>query len=207
MAFSLAVAAALAVALSVSVVEGYPTGAPVSACTEMFPNHRMNHENASLPDVRYSSQNLSTAPYRITADVQGNGKVKVSLRVTNESKYWEGFFLQARVQGTTTPVGMWEGLPTNAQTRDCPSGTKTAVTHKSETKTTTLEVTWTPPAAPATMIVVFRGTFVKEFEDFWVGLESDALAVNAYVSASVRLKCLTTVVMGTALLTTVAFMF
>ncbi|XP_078587205.1 putative defense protein 3 isoform X1 [Branchiostoma floridae x Branchiostoma japonicum] len=204
MAFSIAVVITLAVTMSASVVEGYPEGAPASACAEMFPNHLMSHDNASLPDERYSSQNISSAPYVITAATQDNGKVKVSLRVTDG--YWEGFFLQARLQGTATPVGMWEGLPANTQTRNCPGGNKNAVTHTSEAKVSTLDATWTPPSTPANMTVVFRGTFVKEFEDFWVGLESDPLSVNAYVSAGVPLGSLTTVVLGTALLATFACM-
>ncbi|XP_030848243.1 fibropellin-1-like isoform X12 [Strongylocentrotus purpuratus] len=136
----------------------YPTGAVISACGDMTPNHG------------FSAQ-TSVSPYSITvssAFYQPGQQMTVTISTNTGSLALKGILLQARRTGTDQIIGTWSLLGTTGfQTLAC-SGANSAVTHTSNAdKPAAFQFRWTPPDVNGDDIYM-TATFVQTMPVFWV---------------------------------------
>ncbi|XP_066298530.1 putative ferric-chelate reductase 1 isoform X1 [Branchiostoma lanceolatum] len=143
-----------------AVVRAYPSGAPSTACTDMFPQHG-------------PSEQTSTPPYELVVDkttYAGGEEVQVTLQRTGNSATFKGFFIQARTVGSTDAQGRFTTLDSGTtKTVNCGSeaNSENGVTHTGRTEKTEVAVTWTAPANRVGHIQ-FRATVVQTETVFWV---------------------------------------
>ncbi|XP_064606381.1 putative defense protein 3 [Liolophura sinensis] len=146
----------------------YPDGAPTLACGEMFPTgHKADAQNSDAPYTIGVSSNsyANSANITVTLDVKGDN-------------YYEGVFIQARIAkcpNNSTAIGTYVFNNTLLKTINCFNQQKNALTHSTKEKKRKLVFTWVPPS-PAVGTVYFRGTFVKETEEFWTDVSSDFIS-------------------------------
>uniref|UniRef100_A0A672L2X9 Amylo-alpha-1, 6-glucosidase, 4-alpha-glucanotransferase n=1 Tax=Sinocyclocheilus grahami TaxID=75366 RepID=A0A672L2X9_SINGR len=149
----------------VGVVRCYGNGLVSSVCGSMKPNHGSN------------SAQTSTAPFTVTADntaFKEGDQITVLLN-SQPGDQFEGFMLQARQVGSTTSIGTFNVVDSNAQLLSC-NGASRAVSHTSDTKKSSIQAKWTAPTSGQLGDIEFRATFVKTASTFWVGVKSSTLA-------------------------------
>merc|ERR1712038_324393 len=131
----------LFLATIVYVVEGYSSGAPDTACGDMFP---AGHNTPAQ---------TSKSPYILDMKIEMNKdgtteKVKVEIKRQSPQQYGtaeKGFFLQMRDARTNKPVGVWEENEI-AKGVACNGMAGSALTHKnSDDKKGSLVFTWKMP--------------------------------------------------------------
>ncbi|KZS13257.1 Secreted-like protein [Daphnia magna] len=132
-------------------VNGFPNGAPTAACSTMKPGHSVD------------PQPISTSPFFThilnEETVLVDNVVRLELRARNGVTTFKGFLVMAfdKDDNSTTakPIGIFQN----------------AVTHKLNNDKKSVKVEWIRPKTFAGQIV-FRTTFVQEFNTFWVKTES-----------------------------------
>lgn len=156
----------LAVILSVGVgvIEGYGTGAPPGACTDLKPGHGTEQTVASP----YKVEILNGA----TSYVPGGAAIQVKLSGTKE---FQGMLLQARKAGSTTPLGTFTApdAATNTKLTQCSSASD-SVTHSSQAGKNDLTFYWNPPSS-ATGEIHFLATFAEAKMTWWSNIQSAKL--------------------------------
>jgi hypothetical protein len=135
---------------------GFPHIAPKQACWSMRPSHR-------------GSPQTSTAPFRILAPAtyRPGQELEVTLNATG-SRTFKGFLLEARTtRGAADTVGTFRAINPATQVY-CDNE---ALCHNSAHQKTLIKGMW---RAPATAVgpIVFRATFVANFDTCWVGVTS-----------------------------------
>nr|XP_032834564.1 putative defense protein 1 isoform X1 [Petromyzon marinus] len=141
--------------------QGFPGGAPSSACTDMVPQHDPN--------------TLTGTPYSIVTNSSTfTSGTKVNVTIVGTFK---GYFLQARIPDTTTIVGTWDTPPANNIFVLCNSVPNAAVTHSTSTSKTNLNLFWIPPTTNPPSSVVFVATVVKTEPEWQMNVQS--VKVNA----------------------------
>uniref|UniRef100_A0A8C2ACY6 Wu:fj05g07 n=1 Tax=Cyprinus carpio TaxID=7962 RepID=A0A8C2ACY6_CYPCA len=152
----------------VGVVHCYGHGRVSEVCGSMTPNHGSN------------SAQSSTAPFSITADkttFKEGDQITVLLNSQSGDQF-EGFMLQARGVGSTTPIGTFTVTDSNAQLLSCNGVANRAVSHTSDYKKSSIQAKWTAPTSGQLGDIEFRATFAKGFSTFWVGVKSSTVAYN-----------------------------
>lgn len=147
-------------------VDGFPNGAPTASCSTMKPGHSVD------------PQPLSTSPFFThifnEETVSVDDVVRLELRARNGVTTFKGFLVMAfdKDDNSTTakPIGIFQ-VPSDGRLIGCIDGDQNAVTHKLNNDKKSVKVEWIRPKTFAGQIV-FRTTFVQEFNTFWVKTES-----------------------------------
>ncbi|XP_072039735.1 putative defense protein 3 [Amphiura filiformis] len=156
-----------------SLVEGYGSGAPPSACVTMVPGHL----NASTFDPINPSNDPS--PYSLDVDKMMVGRGG-TVQVTINGGTFQGFILQARLAdgSSTVPVGTFSTTVENTKTTTC-TATDDSVTHANkEIKPDGTTVTWMAPSVEFGDIK-FMVTMAENHDVFWVGQESSTVSYDS----------------------------
>ncbi|KAK7099726.1 hypothetical protein V1264_022787 [Littorina saxatilis] len=122
--------------LAVSGVHGYPTGAPLTQCADMTPQHGVA-ARPIIPSIPYSvtmSKNTYYSGERHTVMVMGG------------NSQFKGLMLQAR-DANGQRVGTFSLSPGDLSLKllDCGGVAGTAVTHTGRNLKNSVTVTWTAP--------------------------------------------------------------
>ncbi|XP_032834570.1 putative defense protein 1 [Petromyzon marinus] len=148
--------------------QGFPGGAPSSACTDMVPQHDPN--------------TLTGTPYSIVTNSSTfTSGTKVNVTIVGTFK---GYFLQARIPDTTTIVGTWDTPPADNIFVLCNSVPKAAVTHSTSTSKTNLSLFWIPPTTNPPSSVVFVATVVKTKHEWQMNVQSVKVNASGYVATT-----------------------
>ncbi|XP_066264045.1 putative defense protein 3 [Branchiostoma lanceolatum] len=154
----------LAVALFAG-CEGFGSGAPTSACTTMQPGHLNNGTSVA-------AQN-STSPYSIvpgTSSYTAGGTVSVQIL----GPVFQGFLLQARQTGMTTPVGTFSNAPNNTKTTMC-TAADSSMTHDNTNAKENITLTWTAPSTTMGNIE-FVATIADVKTTYWMNVKSSEIS-------------------------------
>ncbi|EFX80443.1 hypothetical protein DAPPUDRAFT_318636 [Daphnia pulex] len=149
-----------------------PDGAPIAACEDMVPDHFVMPQESVCPFTSKLAKE----------EMWSNGTVEVTLE--HDSDKFKGFLMMA-FDGTgsdSSPIGTFSSdLKGMGKAIDCrKDGTKNAVTHKDRSLKNSVVATWTPPE-DFDGTVVFKATFVKSFDKYWVKQSSSTLRVKRAV--------------------------
>ncbi|XP_058493572.1 putative ferric-chelate reductase 1 isoform X2 [Solea solea] len=151
----------------------YSSGNVMDSCEDMKPHHS---------GLRPQS---SPAPFTVTADrstFSSGEEVTVQLQALG-SKPFTGFLLQAREVGRQTAVGSFTLSTAAAQLLTCHLRPNSAVSHRSESLKTSIQVTWRSEALTDGKLIQFHASFVENFKTFWTGVTSPALTFTNGSSA------------------------
>ncbi|KAI9554612.1 hypothetical protein GHT06_019885 [Daphnia sinensis] len=151
-------------------VDGFPSGAPTSACSTMKPGHSVD------------PQPLSTSPFFTHISNREtflmDNVVRLELRAHNGLAAFRGFLIMAfdKDDNSTTakPLGTFQ-MPSGGRLISCTDGEQNAVTHSLNNDKKSIMIEWIRPKTFAGQIV-FRTTFVQEFNTFWVKTESQTVS-------------------------------
>ncbi|KAK6486952.1 putative defense protein 3 [Huso huso] len=145
----------------------YGTGAPVTACSLMKPDHGLEASTTAAPYNLQVSGSTYNPGQNITVTINGTSEYK-------------GFLLQAREPSTSKIVGTWLSPPNNTKLLECTGSN--AVTHANNQLKTGLVYTWMAPKSDAPKKVVFQATVVKMKTDFWMNIRSSEFQLNGATS-------------------------
>lgn len=125
----------------------------MAACTTMTPQH--NTGGQASPSI------YALEVTRLSADT-----LSVTIVPTAGAGFL-GFLIQARRDGSTTPIGTFVGpLPAGTKTLSC-SGTDTSVTHSNNNYKTGVTFTWRSPGGSLAG-TRFVATTCLDFVTFWI---------------------------------------
>ncbi|XP_074478137.1 putative ferric-chelate reductase 1 isoform X1 [Sebastes fasciatus] len=146
-------------------VRSYSSGQVEDSCEDMRPHH------AGLsPQTEPASFTVTTehSSYRLGEEV------KVQLQAPASTPFI-GFLLQAREEGGRSPVGSFTLRAGAAQLLTCSQRPNSAVSHRSESVKTSIQVTWRSEASGNAKPIQFRASFVHNYTTFWVDVRSPAM--------------------------------
>ncbi|XP_051971099.1 putative ferric-chelate reductase 1 [Xyrauchen texanus] len=158
----------------VGVVQSYKSGQVSGVCDSMTPRHSTH------------TAQTSTSPFTVTADKNiftDGEEITVTLSAPS-TVVFEGFMLQARKVGSSTPIGTFTVMPTGSQGLPCNGVANRAVSHTSDNGKTSIQTKWKAPTSELGNIE-FRATFAQKFETFWVGVKSSVITYNGTGTATV----------------------
>ncbi|KAJ8409509.1 hypothetical protein AAFF_G00229100 [Aldrovandia affinis] len=151
-------------ALSANRAAAFSNGLVAASCESMLPGHST-----------FMPQN-SASPYTVSTSMsyyKPGDSVTVTLEAAGNSSAFLGFMLQARVIGGRVPVGCFTSINSSLyQGLDCNNSPNSSVSHQSAIEKTQLQVTWEAPLNVAPGDIMFCGTFVKNYQLFWVAVNS-----------------------------------
>ncbi|XP_071341641.1 putative ferric-chelate reductase 1 [Trachinotus anak] len=147
------------------VVRCYSSGQVMESCEDMRPHH--------------SGLNPQTepAPFTVTTDnssYTSGEEVKVQLQALGSTPFI-GFLLQAREVGSQSPAGSFSLTAEAAQLLTCSQRPNSAVSHRSESAKTSIQVKWRAEATGEGKPIQFHASFVQNYKTFWVNVTSVAL--------------------------------
>uniref|UniRef100_UPI0037E70F87 putative ferric-chelate reductase 1 n=1 Tax=Semicossyphus pulcher TaxID=241346 RepID=UPI0037E70F87 len=149
----------------VPVVCCYSSGQVMDSCEDMRPHH-----SGFTPQTE-------PAPFTVTTDnnrYKHGEVVKVKLQAP-ASKPFIGFLLQAREVGGLSPVGSFTLMTGSAQLLTCSQKLNSAVSHRSKSMKTIIQVTWKTEVTADVKSIQFYASFVQNFRTFWVDITSPRL--------------------------------
>ncbi|XP_030594084.1 putative defense protein Hdd11 [Archocentrus centrarchus] len=142
-------------------VNGYPDGAPTSACEDMLPRHA-----GVLPQPSPAPHCLLTS-----ARVFQPGK---PITVTIIGPKYRGVLLEARTAGSTSALGKWQNPPPDTKFLQCTGNPRGAITHSNTNhKDNSTVYSWIPPQT--TSPIYFMATVAQKRTVFWVNVRSTTL--------------------------------
>ncbi|KAK6185060.1 hypothetical protein SNE40_007381 [Patella caerulea] len=152
-----------------SAVQGFPSGPPSTACSDLFPTgHAVNAQTGLSGFAITTNQATYTPGGTVTVNLLGVGNA------------FDGVMIQARRATTncssginSVPVGTFT-IPagdTFLQLMSCGGVVNNAVAQKAKIVVTSKTVTWTAPTTSVGQIY-FRGTFIKNTKTFWTNVAS-----------------------------------
>nr|XP_056700714.1 uncharacterized protein LOC130473210 [Euleptes europaea] len=144
-------------------VLGYPYGDVSIACDSMLPDHGGAPQKSSPPCV------ISVSFDRYDP---GN-EIQVVLEGTSPSGF-KAFMLQARELHGNVPVGTFRIIDRNTQGRACANISNSAVSHTNPTVKYQVKTTWVAPRNTGKIRLV--GTFIQDYDTYWVGVHSKTLS-------------------------------
>ncbi|XP_048351792.1 uncharacterized protein LOC125432373 isoform X2 [Sphaerodactylus townsendi] len=144
-------------------VLGYPFGDVSIACDSMLPDHGAEPRKSSPPFV------ISVSFDRYDP---GN-EIQVILEGTSQSGF-KGFMLQAREVDGNIPVGTFRIVDRNTQGLTCFNTSNSAVSHTSPNVKHRVSTMWVAPRN--TRKIRLMGTFVQDYDTYWVGVHSKTLS-------------------------------
>ncbi|XP_039982164.1 putative ferric-chelate reductase 1 isoform X1 [Xiphias gladius] len=143
----------------------YSSGQVMDSCENMQPHHS------------YLSPQIEPAPFTITTDNSNDRlgeEVKVQLQALGSTPFI-GFLLQAREVGGLSPVGTFTLTAGAAQLLICSQRPNSAVSHRSQSVKTSIQVTWRSEVSRDRKPIQFHASFVQNYWTFWVDVTSLAL--------------------------------
>ncbi|KAL7832272.1 hypothetical protein AOLI_G00298200 [Acnodon oligacanthus] len=148
---------------SLTGVSAFSNGAVIQSCDGMTPGHGSNTAMSVPPPFLVISDNSTyTADQEITVTLQANETA------------FKGFMLQARDAVTGDRLlGMFSVMESEGQLLYC-EGKATAVSHISSADKKSVQAKWIPHSSE-TRDIEFRATFVRSFNEFWVGVRSSRI--------------------------------
>jgi len=130
-----------------------PTGAPVVACVTMTPNHNTNPQE-------------SESAYTLQVQRLGADTLSVSI-VMRVGAPFRGFLIQARRDGSDTPIGTFDdNVPAGTKLLRC-SAAGDSVTHDSRADKTGVSFIWHSPGGSLAG-TRFVATTCLDYVTFWV---------------------------------------
>jgi len=155
---------------SLSLVERttcFSMGAPDSACAQMTPGHA--HESQTgAPPANFTLSKKAVQPGQM---------IGIELSTTDNSQF-KGFIIQARaVKQKDRQVGSFVVSGDDASYMTCGRGIHNSITHRKSNGKSSVKAKWRAPT-DFEGDVVFRYTCLKEYQTFWVGLETDTVRVS-----------------------------
>ncbi|XP_039204446.1 ferric-chelate reductase 1-like isoform X2 [Crotalus tigris] len=147
----------------VSQIFGYPYNDISIACDSMLPDHG-------------SSPQTSSPPYVISVSFDrydpGN-EIQVVLEATSPSGF-KAFMIQARELDGNFPVGTFYIVDPNTRGQPCANMTNSAVSHINPFVKHRITTIWVAPQG--TRKIRIMGTFVQDYNNYWVGVHSKTLS-------------------------------
>lgn len=148
-----------------SVCNCFDTGAPITACQNMMPGHKVEAQKSSSPYL------LTITPNR------NKNSFFVKLNHPNNEEF-QGFFIQARFNSNKNQIVNGVFTPDkHSQNRDCFNSKANSLTHINKDGKTIINTEWIPPQNFEGEII-FRATVAKTFNVFWTGIESNPIEVK-----------------------------
>ncbi|XP_059351450.1 putative defense protein Hdd11 isoform X1 [Daphnia carinata] len=157
--FTCALVSALVLILApVRQIQGFPNGAPPTACATMTPGHGVDGQQSASP---FMTQLLDGEI------VLMDGTVRLELRPQNGVNSFKGFLVMAFDKADESkPIGTFK-QPIDGKVIDCSAGVMNAVTHHSSDEKHFVTVHWTPPK-DYVGLVSFRTTYLTNGTVFWI---------------------------------------
>ncbi|CAG2189479.1 unnamed protein product [Mytilus edulis] len=167
---------------ALTLVSGYPNGAPENSCGDPTPIHqtRINATHIGI----YYPLSMETSGYSLeTSGAQYSGargsRIRVTLRAA-PNDYFRGFFVQATRNGfpleaiNRPAYGTFRPLDDNSQARRCRAavGGVGGITHTNNRDKNVVSFDWYPPASCNLGNVQFVATVVKQYNEYWVDVRS-----------------------------------
>ncbi|KAG5268650.1 hypothetical protein AALO_G00214890 [Alosa alosa] len=149
-------------------VNGYSSGLVTESCDDMTPRHQGSSPSSSPP------------PFTITIDrydYSEGDEITVSLRAY--STPFQGFLLQAREVGGSSPVGAFSLFGAENRLLDCGGLSNSSVSHSSGDNKNSVQSKWKTPQSGQLKDIEFSVTFVQNFRDYWVGIKSPVVVYNS----------------------------
>ncbi|XP_040922012.1 putative ferric-chelate reductase 1 [Toxotes jaculatrix] len=144
------------------VVRCYGSGQVTASCDSMQPRH-----SGLSPQTK-------PAPFTITTDHSSyrlGEEIKVQLQAVGSTSF-TGFLLQAREVGGQSPVGFFTLTAGAAQLLICSQTPNSAVSHRSPSVKTSIQVTWRSETSRYGKPIQFHASFVQNYRTFWVDVTS-----------------------------------
>ncbi|KAL8586799.1 hypothetical protein ACOMHN_061312 [Nucella lapillus] len=163
----LSAAVLLALTLVPQGARAYPTGATLSECDSMMPNHRTASAQPANVNV----------PFTITpSKMTYYGGEKIMVTVTGGNTMFKGLLLKAMTSSASF-VGSFSATSQGSPVKflGCSNMQNSAVTHTNRDLKTSVVFYWTAPSASVGN-VTFRATVVQQFDTFFVGVTSEPVA-------------------------------
>jgi len=155
----------------------FSMGAPDSACVEMKPGHSHKAQTGSPPANFTLSSNT----------VQPGQMLDVELAAIGDSQF-KGFIIQARsVQQIDQQIGSFVVSGDDATPMTCGRGIHNTITHRRSNGKSSVKAKWQAPS-DFDGEVVFRYTCLKEYQTFWVGLETARVRVGRSIEEPSEIK-------------------
>ncbi|XP_030062402.1 putative defense protein 3 [Microcaecilia unicolor] len=148
-------------------VFAFGNGKVIPACFTMEPQHG-------------TTAQTSPAPYNITISQEtykAGDRIIVTISSNTNSTLFAGFLLQAReASNGNTPVGSFLISNSDMQALNC-SKTFDAVSHTSNKKKTSIQVTWIAPT-DITSDILMKATVVAEKPTYWTNVQGPRLSFS-----------------------------
>ncbi|XP_059183387.1 putative ferric-chelate reductase 1 [Centropristis striata] len=161
------------------VVRCYSSGLVVDSCEDMRPHHSGQ------------SPQTGAAPFSVTVDhssYRPGDQVKVRLQAPGSAPFM-GFLLQAREEGGGSPVGSFTVAAGSAQLLTCSRTPNSAVSHRSESLKTSIQVIWRSETSGDMKTIQFQASFVQNYRTFWLDVRSPSVTfANDSTDASTSLS-------------------
>ncbi|XP_046651959.1 putative defense protein [Daphnia pulicaria] len=193
-AFTCAAVSVLVLVLApIHLIQGFPNGAPTTACASMTPGHGVGAQTSASP---FMTELLDGET------VVMDGSVRVELRPQlNGVNRFKGFLVMAFDKSDESkPIGSFK-QPVDGKLIDCSGGQMNAVTHTNNLEKKSVALEWVPPQNFMGQ-VVFRTTYVENKATFWVKTESKAVAFVLEIPAATTTTTTTTTEASTTTTTT-----
>ncbi|XP_046452897.1 putative defense protein 3 [Daphnia pulex] len=177
----------------IHLIQGFPNGAPTTACASMTPGHGPSPQTSASP---FMTELLDGET------VVMDGSVRVELRPQlNGVNRFKGFLVMAFDKSDESkPIGSFK-QPVDGKLIDCSGGLMNAVTHTNNLEKKSVALEWVPPQNFMGQ-VVFRTTYVENKATFWVKTESKAVAFVLEIPAATTTTTTTTTEAPTTTTTT-----
>ncbi|KAM5148174.1 putative ferric-chelate reductase 1 isoform 2-T2 [Mantella aurantiaca] len=170
--------------------DAYSNGLVTSACSTMMPDHGASAQVSSSPYIL----NLAKSTY------SPGEKITITLTSTSGSTPFKGFLIQARSGTDSTPLGSFQVTTTDAQTLTCTTAAS-AVSHRSMSQKTSLQVTWVAPTS-TTADIQIRATVVQAERTFWTNVSSKLSYMTVPSNTASSTTSTTTTTSGSTVSTT-----
>ncbi|XP_056135183.1 putative defense protein Hdd11 [Lampris incognitus] len=140
---------------------GYPTGAPTSACEDMVPRHTGVQPQPSPP------------PYTVLTNTR-TFQPGEPVTVTIVGPVYRGVLLEARTTYSSTALGSWQLPPPDTKLLECKGNPRGAITHSNiNIKGNTTAYSWIPPTSASSLY--FKATVAQQRTIFWLNVRSATL--------------------------------
>lgn len=149
-------------------VQSFSSGLVTDSCGDMTPHHQGSKPSSTPP------------PFHVAIDqsyYSEGDEIKVSLRA--DSIPFQGFLLQAREIGGTSPVGSFSLVGAESRLLNCGGLLNSAVSHSSGDNKTSVQSKWKAPQSGQHKDIEFSVTFLQNYPNYWVGVKSQMVVFNS----------------------------
>lgn len=155
----------------------FSMGAPDSACAQMTPGHSHEPQTGTPP-----------ANFTLTRNIVLPGEMIGIELTTGDASQFKGFIIQARsVKQKDRQIGSFVVSGDDASYMTCGRGIHNSITHRKSNGKSSVKAQWRAPT-DFEGEVVFRYTCLKEYQTFWVGLETQPVRVTRSIEEPSEVK-------------------